>query len=83
MSHADGKIKLNGKEYTIVTIDYETYFDQEYTLSKSMNTSEYVRDERFEAYLVGIKIGSGPTKIYTEGNRKNGTFWSRKRKTGF
>lgn len=66
MSHADGKIKLNGKEYTIVTIDYETYFDQEYTLSKSMNTSEYVRDERFEAYLVGIKIGNGPTQIYTE-----------------
>ena len=66
MSHADGKIKLNGKEYTIVTIDYETYFDQEYTLSKSMNTSEYVRDERFEAYLVGIKVGNGPTQIYTE-----------------
>lgn len=66
MSHADGKIKLNGKEYTIVTIDYETYFDQEYTLSKSMNTSEYVRDERFEAYLVGIKIGNGPTQIFTE-----------------
>ncbi len=66
MSHADGKIELNGKEYTIVTIDYETYFDQEYTLSKSMNTSEYVRDERFEAYLVGIKIGNGPTQIFTE-----------------
>lgn len=66
MSHADGKIKLNGKEYTIVTLDYETYFDQEYTLSKSMNTSEYVRDERFEAYLVGIKIGNGPTQIFTE-----------------
>ena len=66
MSYADGKIKLNGKEYTIVTIDYETYFDQEYTLSKSMNTSEYVRDERFEAYLVGIKIGSEPTQIFTE-----------------
>lgn len=66
MSHADGKIKLNGKEYTIVTIDYETYFDQEYTLSKSMNTSEYVRDERFEAYLVGIKVGNGPTQIFTE-----------------
>ena len=66
MSHADGKIKLNGKEYTIVTLDYETYFDQEYTLSKSMNTSEYVRDDRFEAYLVGIKIGNGPTQIFTE-----------------
>jgi DNA polymerase len=66
MSHADGKINLNGKEYTVVTVDYETYFDQEYTLSKSMNTSEYVRDERFEAYLVGIKIGSGPTQIFTE-----------------
>lgn len=68
MSQADGKITLNGKTYTIVTIDYETYFDQEYTLSKSMNTSEYVRDERFEAYLVGIKIGNGPTQIYTEGD---------------
>ena len=67
MSHADGKITLNGRTYTIVTVDYETYFDQEYTLSKSMNTSEYVRDDRFEAYLVGIKIGSQPTKIYSEG----------------
>lgn len=66
MSHADGKIKIKGVEYTLVTIDFETYFDQEYTLSKGLNMSEYIRDERFSAYLVGIKIGAGPTKTYAE-----------------
>lgn len=60
------KITLNGRDYTLVTVDYETYFDADYTLSKKMNVSEYIRDDRFNAYLVGIKIGNGPTKTYAE-----------------
>ena len=48
----------------LVTLDFETYFDQDYTLKK-MSTSEYVRDKRFKAQMVGIKIGNKPTKIYT------------------
>jgi hypothetical protein len=38
----------------LVTLDFETYFDQEYTLKK-MTTEEYIRDPRFHAYLVGLK----------------------------
>jgi DNA polymerase I-like protein with 3'-5' exonuclease and polymerase domains len=47
----------------LVTVDFETYYDQDYTLSKS-STSEYVRDIRFKAQMVGIKIGNKPTKVY-------------------
>lgn len=46
----------------LVSLDFETYFDSDYTLSK-MSTSEYVRDKRFKAQMVGIKVGKGKTKI--------------------
>ena len=48
----------------LVTLDFETYYDQDYTLKK-MSTSEYVRDARFKAQMVGIKIGRKKTKIVT------------------
>jgi DNA polymerase len=47
----------------LVTLDFETYYDQDYTLSK-LSTSEYIRDPRFKAQMVGIKIARKPTKIY-------------------
>jgi len=47
----------------IATLDFETYFDQEYGLSK-LSTSEYVRDKRFEVVSCAIKLNDGPTKIY-------------------
>ena len=46
----------------LVSLDFETYFDADYTLSK-MSTSEYVRDKRFKAQMVGIKVGKGKTRI--------------------
>lgn len=46
----------------IVTIDFETYFDADYTLRK-MSTSEYVRDSRFKVHMVGIKIGRKKTVV--------------------
>ena len=46
----------------LVTLDFETYFDQDYTLKK-MSTSEYIRDSRFKAQMVGIKIGHKKTKV--------------------
>ena len=46
----------------LVTLDFETYYDDEYTLSK-LSTSEYVRDPRFEAIMCGIKIGFGKTRV--------------------
>lgn len=48
----------------LVTLDFETYYDDDYTLSK-LSTSEYIRDPRFKAQMVGIKIGRKPTKFYT------------------
>ena len=46
----------------LVSLDFETFYDADYTLSK-LSTSEYVRDERFEASMVGIKIGNKKTKV--------------------
>ena len=46
----------------LVSLDFETYWDADYTLKK-MSTSEYVRDPRFKAQMVGIKVGNGKTKI--------------------
>lgn len=40
-----------------VTIDFETYYGDDYTLTK-MSTEDYVNDPRFEVILVGIKINN-------------------------
>jgi len=46
----------------LVTLDFETYYDSDYTLRK-LSTSEYIRDTRFQALMCGIKIGKGKTKV--------------------
>ena len=46
----------------LVSLDFETYYDINYTLSK-LSTSEYIRDPRFKAQMVGIKVGLGKTRI--------------------
>lgn len=44
-------------------IDFETYWSsRDYTLSK-MGPVEYVRDPRFEAQLLGVRINRGPVKV--------------------
>ena len=48
----------------IVTIDFETYYDREYSLSK-MTTEAYVRDDRFETIGVGVKVNDHPTDWYS------------------
>jgi DNA polymerase len=40
----------------LVTIDFETYYDKSFSLSK-LSTEEYIRDDRFEVLGVGIKFG--------------------------
>ena len=39
----------------LVTYDFETYYDSEYSLSK-MTTEAYVRDPRFETIMLSIRI---------------------------
>jgi DNA polymerase I-like protein with 3'-5' exonuclease and polymerase domains len=51
----------------IVTIDFETYYDKDYSLSK-MTTEQYVRSNLFEVIGVGIKVNNYPTDWYSGDN---------------
>ena len=42
----------------VITLDFETYYSQEYSLSK-LTTEEYVRDERFQIIGCSIKVNDG------------------------
>ncbi len=45
----------------LITIDFETYYNKEYSLKK-LTTEEYVRDPRFEVLGVAIKVNNGETE---------------------
>lgn len=42
----------------LITLDFETYYDQKYSLSK-LTTEEYVNDKRFEVIGVSVKVNEG------------------------
>lgn len=44
----------------LITLDFETYYDKEFSLSK-LTTEEYIRDERFEVIGVAVKVDDGNT----------------------
>ena len=48
----------------LVTLDFETYYDRDYSLSK-MTTEAYVRDPRFEVIGVGVKVNDHATDWYS------------------
>lgn len=50
------------KKLQLVTLDFETFFSKDYTLKK-LNLSDYVRDERFKAHMVSLKVGSSKTRL--------------------
>ena len=50
----------------VITIDFETYYSREYSLSK-MTTEAYIRDPRFEVIGVGIKVDDNPPDWYSGG----------------
>ena len=52
----------------IITIDFETYYDKLFSLSK-MTTEEYIRDEEFEVIGVAVKVDDGDTQWFS-GTRK-------------
>lgn len=47
-----------------ITLDFETYYDREYSLSK-LTTEEYIRDDRFEVIGVAAKVNDGDTVWFT------------------
>lgn len=52
----------------LITLDFETYYDKEYSLSK-ITTEEYIRDPRFEVIGVGIKVNNNATE-WASGTRE-------------
>lgn len=48
----------------VVTIDFETYYDKDYSLSK-ITTEEYIRSPLFEVIGVGVKVNNGPVDTYS------------------
>ena len=46
-----------------IVIDFETYYDNEYSLKK-ITTERYIRDDKFECIGLSIKIGNMPTNFY-------------------
>ena len=48
----------------ILTIDFETYYDKDFSLSK-MQTDAYVLDDRFEVIGVAVKRNDEPTQWWS------------------
>jgi len=45
----------------LITLDFETYYDRDYSLSK-LTTEAYVRDDRFEVIGVSVKVNNEETE---------------------
>ena len=51
---------LGGRTDALVHLDFESYYDADYSLRK-LTTEGYVRDPRFEAIGVGVRLGDQPS----------------------
>ncbi|RLA18715.1 MAG: hypothetical protein DRQ56_06945 [Gammaproteobacteria bacterium] len=49
-----------------LTIDYETFYSREYSLSK-MTTQEYIYNDQFDAICVAVKLDNERTRVYAGG----------------
>lgn len=56
----------------IITLDFESYYSQSYSLSK-LTTEEYIRGKEFEVIGVAVKVEDGETQFFsgTYDNTKN------------
>ena len=59
----------------IITIDFETYYDREFSLSK-ITTEEYIRSDLFETIGVGIKINDGRSEWFSGTHQETQEFLS-------
>lgn len=48
----------------IITADWESYYDKDYSLSK-ITTEEYVRSDKFQAIMLGLKMPDGSHRVIT------------------
>lgn len=61
----------NHSSMQIITLDFETYYDQGYSLSK-MTTEEYIRDDRFEVIGVSVKLNGDKTEWFSGTKEETG-----------
>lgn len=57
----------------IITIDFETFYSQEFSLTK-VTTEEYVRDDRFEVIGIAVKENGNETTWFTGSHDGVATF---------
>lgn len=50
---------------SFITLDFETFYSSDYSLSKKITTEEYIRDSRFEVIGVSVKVDDAPAQWYT------------------
>ena len=53
-----------------ITIDFETYYDKKYSLSK-LTTEEYIRSDEFEVIGVAVKINDKTPTWFTSRVKDN------------
>ena len=47
---------INGKDHTVVCLDFETYYGRGYSLGRQdTNTIDYVCDDKFKIHCVGVQ----------------------------
>jgi len=49
---------------TVITLDFETFYSQTYSLSK-LTTEEYIRGSEFETIGVSVKVGAAPAEWFS------------------
>ena len=61
----------------LITIDFETYYDRDFSLSK-ITTEEYIRSDFFEVIGVAVKVNNQETEWAsgTHEQIKAGSGWS-------
>lgn len=57
----------------IITIDFETYYDKDYSLSR-IQTDAYVKDARYQTMGVSVKVDDGPV-LWFSGDEADTKAW--------
>jgi DNA polymerase len=63
----------DGEEMKLLTVDFETYYDKAFSLSK-LTTEEYIRDDRFEVIGVAVQVDDDPPEWFS-GTQKETAAW--------
>jgi DNA polymerase len=55
------------EDYTLLTLDFETYYGRGYSLGRSdTNTIDYICDDKFKIQCVGVKVDDEDVEIFRE-----------------